>query len=523
MVLHVRRHLAASLTCLLLLSIPGRGQQDDVNARIREEGFERSRIMETLHHLTDVFGPRLTGSPSLERAGEWALNRMASYGLVNTHTHAWEWGHPGWENEVLVAHMVSPAKVPLVCEVVAWTPSTDGTVTASAVHVVPPPSPTQAELDTFLGEIKSQVSKAIVLVGTGTISAFGYNPPERLDDEQVKRDYEPTNIAPPRGGRRSEATVADRLTAREVEKQVNAVLKAAGTLGIARPAERKDGIVTAFGARSYDPEQELPTVVMANQDYGRITRLLQSGHEVQLELNIVNRVYPEGRTAYNYIAEIAGTDKSEEVILLGGHLDSWHGATGATDNATGSAVMIEAVRILQALGLRPRRTIRVALWSGEEQGLLGSLAYVKDHFGTFETPEPAYEKLGGYVNVDMGTGKLRGAAVFGSQETAQVLEDILSPFEDLGVFGARPVSVRALGGSDHTSFNQAGLPGISMGQDPIRYFSHTWHTNLDTYEQVLEDDVKQAAVVVAALAYHLATREELLPRFSEDQMPAPVE
>jgi Zn-dependent M28 family amino/carboxypeptidase len=205
--------------------------------------------------------------------------------------------------------------------------------------------------------------------------------------------------------------------------------------------------------------------------------------------------------------------------MLGGHLDSWHAATGATDNAIGCAIMMEAARILKAIGVKPRRTIRVALWSGEEEGLLGSQAYVKEHFGSAEDPKPEFAKFNGYFNVDTGTGQVHGAGVFGPPEAAAVLRQALAPFEDLGVYGATATRGRNLGGTDSTSFNQAGLPGIGMSQDPIEYNTHTHHTNLDNYERIIEDDVKKSAVAVAAAVYVLAMRDEMLPRFSKEQMP----
>jgi len=207
--------------------------------------------------------------------------------------------------------------------------------------------------------------------------------------------------------------------------------------------------------------------------------------------------------------------------MLGGHLDSWHAATGATDNAVGCAIMMEAARILKTLNVKPRRTIRVALWSGEEQGLLGSQAYVAKHFGSFENPTANYAKFGGYFNIDSGTGRGRGMSVFGSPEAAAVLREAVAPFADLGVEGVLNTKSRGLGGSDHTSFNQAGLPGIGVLQDPIEYGTHTWHTNLDTYERIIEDDVKKAAIVVASAVYQLAMRDELLPRLKKEEMPAP--
>jgi Zn-dependent M28 family amino/carboxypeptidase len=264
--------------------------------------------------------------------------------------------------------------------------------------------------------------------------------------------------------------------------------------------------------------------VLRNEDFGRIARLLADKTAVSLEFDIRNRTIPEGATSYNTIGEIVGTDKKDEVIMLGGHLDSWHAATGATDNAVGCAIMMEAARILKTIGVKPRRTIRVALWSGEEQGLLGSRAYVEKHFGSFEKPTANYEKFGGYFNIDSGTGRARGLSVFGSPETAAILRESVAPFADLGVVGVLNSKNRGLGGSDHTSFNQAGLPGIGVQQDPIEYFTHTWHTNLDTYERIIEDDVKKSAIVIAAAVYQLAMRDDLLPRLKREEMPAlPVE
>ncbi len=279
------------------------------------------------------------------------------------------------------------------------------------------------------------------------------------------------------------------------------------------------GQIRAFNNRTFDQTKALPTVVMRHEDYGRISRILADGTPVTMEFNIVNKFYPEGKTAYNTIAEIPGTDKKDEVVMLGGHLDSWHSATGATDNAIGCAVMMEAARILKAIGVKPRRTIRVALWSGEEEGLLGSQAYVKEHFGSFENPKPDFNKLVAYFNIDSGTGRARAAGVFGPAAAVDIVRAALAPFEDLGVMGASRSTSRTLGGSDNTSFSQAGLPGIGMQQDPIEYNQYTWHTNLDTYEHIIEDDAKKSAVDVAAAVYQLAMRDDMLPRYGHEDMP----
>jgi hypothetical protein len=507
------------------------GQPDaEANWKIRREALDNSQIMRTLHFLTDVYGPRLTGSPNHKAAAEWAANQMKSWGLENTRLEPWEFGHPGWQNERLSAHITAPVKDALTCEALAWTPGTNGPVSGPAYQLVLPERPTRQQLDAHLQSVRGEIRGRMVLVGRHRRLPVSFNPPnKRRETQELLDQYDPVSPSPspspsptptpsPRGPRDPNAP----LPAAQLNERVDQFLVENGALVRINDAGREHGQIRAFSNRTYDMTKAVPTVVMRNEDFGRVTRLLASGTPVTLEFDIVNRSYPEGRTTYNVLAEIPGTDKRDEVVMLGGHLDSWHAATGATDNAAGCAVMMEAARILKATGLRMRRTVRVALWSGEEQGLLGSKAYVAQHFGTFENPKPLYTKFNGYLNVDSGTGRLRGATVFGPPEAAAVLRQALAPFGDLGVVGATNTSSRRSGGSDHTSFNEAGLPGIGLQQDPIEYGSHTWHTNLDTYERIIEDDVRQAAMVVAATVYYLATREEMLPRFAPQQMPTPM-
>jgi carboxypeptidase Q len=410
--------------------------------------------------------------------------------------------------------------------VLAWTPSTKGTVTAKAHQLFLPERPSQDQLTSFFASQKAQVRDKIVLIGRPGVIPVNLNPPaKRQTDEQAAQRYGPNArpfAFPTPSPTPTPAPNAPRpLSARQINEQLDAFLKASRALVRVNDAGREFRQIRAFNNNTFDVNKVVPTVVMSNEDFGRITRILNDGTEVVLEFNIVNRIYPEGATSYNTIAEIRGSDKPDEVIMLGGHLDSWHAATGATDNAIGCAIMMEAARILKVLDLKPRRTIRVALWSGEEQGLLGSQAYVKQHFGSFEAKKPGYEKFGGYFNIDSGTGRVRGASVFGPPEAANILREILEPFKIDGVVGATATRSRRLGGSDNTSFNNAGLPGIGMGQDPIEYNSHTWHTNLDTYERILEDDVKKDAMFVAWSVYQLAMRDELLPRLPAGEMPAP--
>jgi hypothetical protein len=511
-----------------------RAANDEINEQIRKEGMGNSQIMRTLHFFTDVYGPRLTGSPNLKSAGDWAVRQMKDWGFDKAQLEPWNFGHPGWVNERASGFITAPVQDSLVFEVLAWTPGTNGAVKGDAfllniptVQSTTNPNaqipPTQEELTNYFDSIKGSVRGKMVLVGKPAPLQVSFTPvPKRVDDELLKKRYDPTAPTPtpfptpqptptPRPGQ---------LRFNQVAEQLDKFLVDNGAAVRIDDARREHGQIRAFDNDTFDTSKVVPTVVMRNEDYGRIYRLLTDGTPVALEFDIRNRSIPEGATSYNVIGEITGTDKKDEVIMLGGHLDSWHAATGATDNAVGCAVMMEAARILKTIGVRPRRTIRVALWSGEEQGLLGSQAYVKEHFGSFENPKPGYEKFGGYFNIDSGTGKARGMAIFGPPEGATVLREILAPFADYGVVGSINSRSRNLGGSDHTSFNQAGLPGIGVQQDPIEYFTHTWHTNLDTYERVIEDDVKKSAIVIAATVYALAMRDELLPRYKTGEMPA---
>lgn len=517
-------------------------KQAEVNAAIRKEGMENSRIMNTLHYLSDVYGPRLTGSPNHVNAARWAASEMRSWGFENAALEPWEFGHPGWVSERAVGLMHKPVQETLTFEVLAWTPSTKGVIVSEPVHLVVPqfPSatnpqvmqnPTQEELTAYLNTMKTAVTGKIVLVGRPAVIPVNITPPsKRIADERIKCLMDPATKTPadcPGGpmfgggpGGPQIPPRANALTGQQVAAQLNAFLIENGAALRVNDAGREHGQIRAFNNSTFDITKAPPTVILRNEDFGRIARLLEKKTPVRLEFDIRNRIEPSGVTSYNTVAEIVGTDKKDEVIMLGGHLDSWHAATGATDNAIGCAIMMEAARILKALNVKPRRTIRVALWSGEEQGLLGSQAYVKRHFGAAESPTADYSKFGGYFNIDSGTGRARGMSVFGPPETAAILRDALRSFEDYGFVGVINTRGRGLGGSDHTSFNQAGLPGIGVQQDPIEYGTHTWHTNLDTYERIIEDDVKKSAIIIAAAVYALAMRDDLLPRFSPGEMPA---
>ena len=531
--------LASGCVLLLLPALILSAQETVDQASIvkfRTEALERSQIMHTMHYLSDRYGPRVTGTPNHEQAAKWAIGQMAQWGLKNGHLEPWDFGHPGWLNESATARIVAPISANVKFEVVAWTPSTKGKVTRSLMQVSLPPwesgselGPAKADFAQWVAATKDKVRGKIVMIGKAAIPSVDVAPPlRRLPDDRLKAEFDPL---PPiavvdRSGesdqlKRFVELTKTRLTLNQMSEQIDTMLVEGGAVARVDDAARRDGIIQAQGNRRFDVTSAVPTIVVRNDDYGRIERLLAHGDDVKLELDIVNHIYPTGKTSYNAVAEISGSDNVDEVVMLGAHLDSWQSATGATDNAIGCAVMMEAVRLIQSAGLRPRRTIRIALWSGEEGGILGSQAYVKAHFGTAEHPMPEWFKLNAYFNMDGGTGRIRGLRVFGPPEAAAVLRPVLAQFADFGAMGASANSNRFLGGTDSASFGSAGLPGIGTLQDPIEYTT-TRHTNLDTYERIVPDEVEKAATIIAAEVWHLANREQMLPRFTKEMMPLPV-
>ncbi|HLW52405.1 MAG TPA: M20/M25/M40 family metallo-hydrolase [Candidatus Angelobacter sp.] len=516
------------LTVSLMSGIPAAAQSaidPDINQKIRAEEAEHSQIMHTMHFLTDIYGPRLTGSPNHKAAADWAVKEMTGWGFENAHLEPWDFGHPGWMNEEASGYVISPIHDQLTFRVWAWTPGTKGTVKGDVLQIIPPDKPKPDALEAYLTTVKDKVKGKMVMIGKAEFVPVVIDvPPRRLDDKAAADRYDPKN---PNAGQFGRGPAGGQtppepgvMTAAQVNERLDKFLVENHALMRLNDSRMGNGHIRAFQNRAYDIAKAVPTVVLRNEDFGRLARILADGSHVELEFKITNRIFPEGKTSYNTIAEIPGTDRKDEVIMLGGHLDSWHSATGATDNAIGCAVMMEAARILKSLGVKPRRTIRVALWSGEEQGLLGSQAYVKAHFGSFEDPKPDFNKLVAYFNVDSGTGRIRGASVFGPPQDADLLRQIIMPFADLGIAGAISTKSRRLGGTDSASFAQAGLPGIGLGQDPIEYFNDTWHTNLDTYERIIEEDAKKSAIVVAAAVYQLAMRDDTLPRFTAAEMPS---
>ncbi len=512
---------------LFALLAPGLAQEpvDAVlNARIRAEALERSQILATLHPITDVFSPRLTGSPTYKAAADWTVDRFREWGL-EARLESWTFGHPGWANERCSAHVEAPYKAHLGVEVVGWTPSTRGVVRGGAYLLKVPEEPTQAELTALFEVERRAVRGRVVLVGAPkAVPALNPSPrPPRLADEALARRFDPA--APEPGPRTQAPRRAGALPPREAEAQLDAFLVASGALARVNDAGLRNGQVRAFQNRAYDTAKAVPTLVMRHEDYGRMCRVLADGSRVELALDIENRTFKDAR-GHNVIAEIPGASRPGEVILLGAHLDAWHTATGATDNGASAAVMMEVARIIKALGVRPARTIRFALWDGEEHGLLGSKAYVEAHYGSAETPKPGFGELVAYVNMDGGAGQVRGLTMFGPAQGSQVLRELLAPFQDLGVRGAsatrnRPPKALTGPSTDMSSFTASGLPAIGVVQDGLEYFEYTWHTAIDTLDRVPPEDVKRTAAVLASVAIHLAQRPERLPFFTKATLPPP--
>ena len=502
-----------------------------MNSKIRAEGLEHSKIMWIEHKLTDVYGPRPIGSPNHVAAANWAVKTMTSWGMKNAHLEPFTWRGVGWLPGRASGFIVSPVKANLKFEAVPWSPSTKGTVSGDVVSIVPPTTPTEAELTAFLAPFAHKVKGGIVMIGLPPDVPVNFNErAKRTPDDDVRARYAPGGGG--RGGRgggggrggAAPATPDGHLSAREVNQRITQFLRdnmPALRLTAQGPGRIPGVIVAQNGAGQIydDTTPQPPAVILRTDDFGRIYRIIADGTPVKVEFNISNQFFPEGKTSYVTVGEIPGTDKADEVVMLGGHLDSWTSATGATDNAIGCAIMMEAARILEVTGAKPRRTIRVALWSGEEEGLLGSFAYVKNHFGSAEAPTKDFGKVDAYWNIDDGTGRVRGASVFGPPEAAAIVAQYFKPFEEWGIFGASASTARVEGGSDNGAFAVAGLPGIGANQDPIEYNSTTWHTNLDTYERIVPEDVMHNAVITASLMIHLANRDQMLPRFAPDKMP----
>ena len=469
----------------------------DAIYRIKEEGFQRSQVMEIESYLTDVYGPRLTGSSYIKEAAEWAQRTMKQWGLSNVHTEPFPFGR-GWQNDRMVAQAVTPRAYPIIAYPKAWTPGTSGPVTAEAVLV-------SIVNDEDFAKYKGTLRGKFVLATPMRAVDARFQPlGSRYTDAQLEALIEPRPTRP----RTTTSAAAQAFSGRRAQFWVDE-----GVAAVLEPGRGDGGTVFVQSGGSRNPADPpvAPQVVLAVEHYGRIVRTLEKKIAVTLTMDISNRFLDVDLNAFNVVGELPSGDKADELVIVGAHFDSWHTGTGATDNAAGSAVMMEAMRILKASGVRLRRTVRMALWSGEEQGLLGSKAYVKDHFGDPATMQLKSEhaKVAAYFNVDNGTGTIRGVYLQGNEAVAPIFSAWMEPFRNLGM---KALTIRNTTGTDHVSFDAVGLPGFQFVQDPIEYDSRTHHSNMDVYERIQPQDMMNNAVIVAAFVYHAANRDDKLPR-----------
>jgi hypothetical protein len=501
--------------------------------KIKAQGLTvaTSQVMDVSSWLTDVYGPRLTGSPNIEKAGQWAVAKMKEWGLENVAMEPWPAnangpdnnGFPrGWSNDKFYMAAVSPQAFPIPGTPAAWSPGTTGLVSGEAMLVT---GATADELQPLAGKLRG---KWIMTANAPDVAAFWTAPAERHTAESLAAmdsPQPPSNFgrAQAAGGRGAFPGGGRGAGAGAPPFNRNDFFKKEGVLGILSTQARGHGIYTIGGAsRTTDPAAMLTTITIPAEQYGRIARMLARQQSVVIEADIKNTYHPNP-PMFNVVGEIRGTDRADELVMLGAHFDSWHASTGATDNVAGSAAMMEAMRILKQSGVRLRRTVRIGLWTGEEQGLIGSRVYVNQHFGGVPAspgrgggagaaaiaPTPAHAKFAGYFNIDNGTGQIRGVYLQGNDAVAPIFRAWIEPFRSIGMSA---ITIRNTGGTDHQSFDRVGLPGFQFIQDEIEYGSMTHHTNLDSYERLQPEDMRRNATIAAAFAYLAANREEKLPR-----------
>lgn len=530
-------------------------QNNDTVERIKDEGMNRSQVMKTLSYLTDVIGPRLTNSPNMKRANEWTRDELTKWGMQNGHLEAWGPFGRGWALKRFSAQVIEPQSIPLIAYPKAWSPATNGMVTAEVVYLN---AKDEAGLEQFKGKLKG----AIVLMSPMREVKARF---DVLSTRRDEKDLLTLADAPePRGGpqrRNFQMTPEQRAALLFGVRKYQFLLDEGAAVAI-DPSRIGDGGTifvqsatvpqpipaepfgpNARGISPYDKSAPklTPQLVLAVEHYNRLIRIIEAGEKVKMSVDLAVEYSDADLMGYNTVAEIPGTDLKDEIVMLGGHMDSWHSGTGATDNGAGVAVGMEAMRIIQALGLKPRRTIRIALWSGEEQGLLGSRAYVAEHFGKMETPasptgagngngnssappapvlvtKPDYEKLSAYFNLDNGTGRIRGVYLQGNEAVRPLFRQWLMAFRNrpedktAPVWDASTLSISNTGGTDHLAFDAIGLPGFQFIQDEIEYDTRTHHSNQDVFDRIQADDMKQAATIMAAFIYNAAMLDQKLPR-----------
>ena len=555
----------------------------DPIARIRDEGLNRSQVMKTVSYLTDVIGPRLTGSPEMKRANEWTRDQLLSWGLTNAQIEPWGYFGRGWSLKRFSAQLLSPRAMPLIGVPRAWSPGVEKPIVGDVVYV-------EASRESDLEKYKGKLKGAIILTAPPREVKPRFEPmATRLAETNLLRlanAGEPGSRSPlpSEFGRppRTASTNASTATSTNASPRTNApsggprggggfsrtpffmnegaamlispsYTGSGGSVFVDSATVPTGGTATNLTGRSSwstNAPPFLPQIALSIEHYNLLVRLAQRGEKPRAQIDLQAQYHTDDLMAYNTVAEIPGTDLKDELVMLGGHMDSWHGGTGATDNAAGVAVCMEAVRILKAAGLNPRRTIRIALWSGEEQGLLGSRAYVAKHFGYYtnlsneqrstdraESPRgrersderqrqsgstrrserklvahPEHEKFSAYFNLDNGAGKIRGVYLQGNEATRPIFRRWMAPFADLG---AETLTLSNTGGTDHQAFDGAGLPGFQFIQDALDYWTLTHHSNMDTLDRIVPEDLMQASVVMAAFVYQAAMADEKLPRKPE--------
>jgi len=512
---------------VILLLIPALQSQEKVDletiSRIRYEGFRNSKVMDYASGLMDSIGERLTGSPNVKKANEWTRDQFNAMGLSNAHLESWGPFGRGWANQYVNVRMTDPDIVPLIVYSKAWTPGTSGVVTGKCIRVK---IDDKKDFDKYRGKLAGMI---VIFGPDAEVKPITEAPFKRLTDDDLAKigDYEIPGERPP-------FRFADFLKRQQFTKELNQFFADEKVLAVIDHSRGTAGGGTVFvqSGGSYKPGETttVPQLTMAVEHWTRIARLLQQKKDVTLELNVQNTFYDDDPMQYDTLAEIPGTDKKDELVMLGAHLDSWHAGTGATDNGAGTIVMMQAMRILKALDIKPRRTIRIGLWTGEEQGLLGSQGYVEHHFGSRPHMEdPAFKdmptllrresgpvtvkdeqkKVSAYFNIDNGTGKVRGVYMQENAAVAPIFEAWMKPFKDLGM---TTLTMRNTGGTDHLSFDAVGIPGFQFIQDPMDYETRTHHSNMDVYDRLQPDDLKQISVIVASFVYEAAMRDQMLPR-----------
>jgi carboxypeptidase Q len=522
---------ALTLITLLIAATTLAAQMEKVDtaaiAKIRDEGLNRSQAPETLFWLSDAYGPRLNGSPGFEQAGDWAVKQLQSWGVSNVHKERWKFGK-SWSLTSFHATMTAPQMMPIIGMPKGWTTSTAGVVTADVVRVN---IANEADAQKYKGQLRGKIvltqpAREVHLpdLGDGIVLRYA--------DKDGKWAAEALTTPPPpaaRGGAGAGGARGDRGGRGGAPAfNVNQFYKEEGVVALFDRGGNND--LTAGGSDLTWQQQHLdagtifvgsaaagrdgagvPEVTLAVEHYNRMVRLLDHNVPVKVELNVQAKFEdePAGGSGFNIVGEIPGTDLADQIVLVGAHFDSWHGATGASDNGTGSTAMMEVLRIIKATGLRPRRTIRIGLWGGEEVGLTGSRTYVTEHLGTRENPKPELAKTSAYFNLDNGTGKIRGIWMQQNEGVAPVFKEWAAPLKDLGVdiFGPRSVTQ-----TDHTSFEGVGVPAFQFVQERLDYNSRIHHSNMDFYDHVQLDDLKQQATVAAVFAWQAANRDQMMPR-----------